>query len=187
MNCDDYLAMLATLPADELDHGHVRGHAETCRDCARVTRVVMERDRNMALQMADAQSLTPADASATFLATSRRRRVALFYRIGLGAAALVTITFMVTSTFFPQPLPQDFLSETRRLKCLSPAQAARIARAKLSSSTARIAMRSNDPTGMITLGGTRAEVAAAMAMLDHLDNAEASTCTVPSRTTTTTH
>ena len=47
MNCDTYLAMLETLPVEELAYGSAHDHAAGCRECDRITRVVAERERNM--------------------------------------------------------------------------------------------------------------------------------------------
>ena len=45
MTCDDYLALLESLPVEELRYGAAREHATICPECSRVTRVVVEREQ----------------------------------------------------------------------------------------------------------------------------------------------
>ena len=98
MNCDTYLSMLETLPVEELAYGDARLHAATCRDCDRVTRVVAERERNMLMAYGELYLPGPVDAvAARARELSRRRKVALFYRIGLGLATVATVLFLLIS------------------------------------------------------------------------------------------
>ena len=78
MNCNEYLAMLSTLPVEELDYGSVRAHAAECRDCDRVTRVVVERERSMLVAYGDLNSATSAmQVALNAYALSNRRRLVL--------------------------------------------------------------------------------------------------------------
>ena len=96
MNCDDYLSMLAKLPVENLAHLHARDHAAGCRDCDRVTRVVIEHERNMLTAFGELDSSVPAAQTASSaLVSSRRRRVARYYEMGLGIAT-VAIALYVT-------------------------------------------------------------------------------------------
>ena len=119
MNCETYLSMLETLPVDELAYGDARVHAATCRDCDRVTRVVAERERNMLMAFGEVLSTRsggPLAARARVL--SRRRRIALYYRIGLGVATVATVLFLIMSR---RTSPcHCTVSETFHLQCLSP-------------------------------------------------------------------
>src|SRR4029077_2258109 len=84
MNCDTYLSMLETLPVEELAYGSAREHAANCRDCDRVTQVVAERERNLAMAFGGLYpSVQAGSITARALELSRRRRIALYYRIGL--------------------------------------------------------------------------------------------------------
>ena len=129
MNCDTYLSMLETLPVEELAYGDAREHAANCRDCDRVTRVVTERERNMLMAFGELHPPCRQDQiAARALVLSRRRTIALYYRIALGVATAATILFMIMSRRTVAPAPTASVSETFRLQCLSPEQALEILR-----------------------------------------------------------
>ena len=177
MNCDEYLSMLATLPVEELAYGSARDHAARCRECDRVTRVVVERERNMLLAFGDLQSSVPAaHISASALATSRRRTIALYYKIGLGMAMVATIFYMWVMRRAPVPATAR-VSETFRLQCLSPEQAAEILR-PLMTETLSIVIRSNSDLGVIRVEASPEEMVTARSVVDRYDSAAESQCAV---------
>ena len=99
MNCDDNLSMLAKLPVENQAHLHARDHAAGCRDCDRVTRVVLERERDMLMAFDELDSsVSAAQTAASALVSSRRRRrrVALYYAIGIGFVMAAIAVFMMT-------------------------------------------------------------------------------------------
>lgn len=135
MNCDDYLAMLETLPVNELAHGEARGHAAICHDCNRVTRVVAERERNMLMAYGDVMPMAAAsDVAATAVGVARRRRVASWYRAGLAAAAVVAIGVIGASRLAPARVARRSMGIERQqfvLRCASADAAADLLRARL--------------------------------------------------------
>jgi hypothetical protein len=180
MNCDAYLSMLATLPIDELAYGRARDHAARCRDCDRVTRVVAERERNMLIAFTDLDLSVPAgQVAARALVTSRRRTVALYYRIGLGVAAVATILYIVTSRQAPSPLPLPSadVRETFRLHCLSPEQAAAVLRQVLPAS-GRVSFQPDSPLGIIKVEASPEEIEQARSVLERYDTPTESQCAV---------
>jgi hypothetical protein len=175
MNCDDYLAMLETLPVGELAYGRARAHAMQCRDCDRVTRVVAERERNMLLTYGDLQPSVPAThMAAGALATSRRRRVARYYRIGLGITAMVTVAVMALSRRLLPPTPVT-LRETFQLRCLSADQAAKLLRPLLEAS-GKASIRPTSSRTIVTIEASPQQMAQAQLVLDRYDKAPRSQC-----------
>jgi hypothetical protein len=178
VNCDDYLSMLATLPVEELAYGRTREHATGCRECNRVTRVVAEREHNMRLAFGDLHSSVPAaQTAAGVLRASRRRKVALYTDIGFGVAAVATVLFVMMSRIVPAPPPDATLSETFRLQCLSPEQAAEVLRPHIQA-TGRISFRANSPLGIINVEASPEEMATARSVLDRYDSPTQSQCAV---------
>jgi hypothetical protein len=177
MNCDTYLSMLATLPVEELAYGDARGHAATCRDCDRVTRVVAERERNML--MAFGEIYPPAHAgpiAIRALEISRRRRIAHYYRIGLGIATVAVILFMIVSRRIV-PTPIAHVRETFRLQCLSPAQALEVLRVTIPPSVG-VSIFPDSPLGIIRVEASPAEMARVRSTLDRYDTPAESQCGV---------
>lgn len=167
MNCDTYLSMLATLPADELAYGSPREHAASCRDCDRVTRVVAEREQNMLMAFGELYPPVPAGPiAARALVLSRRRRIALYYRIGLGVVTAASLLFVVRRKV-PVTIPR--VSETFRLQCLSPDQAVEVLRPYMSPSVS-IVIPADSPVGVIRVGATPAEMERIRSLLDRYDN-----------------
>ncbi len=178
MNCDDYLSMLATLPVEELGYGGARDHAVQCRDCDRTTRVVAERERNMLLAFSDLHQSVPArHVAERALVLSRRRSVTLYYRIGLAAAAVATILVTFLWRLASPPLPGTTVSETFRLQCLSPEQAAEVLRPRLHE-TSRVSFRANSRVGIITVEASPEEMEAARSLLGRYDSPAESQCAV---------
>jgi hypothetical protein len=178
VNCDDYLSMLATLPVEELAYGRAREHATGCRDCDRVTRVVAEREHNMLMAFGDLHSSVPAaQTAASALMTSRRRKVALYYEMGLGIATVATVFYLMLSRIAPAPPPSSRVSETFRLQCLSPEQAAEVLRPHIQA-TGLISFRANSPLGAIKVEASREELVTARSVLDRYDSPTQSQCTV---------
>ena len=176
MNCDDYLAMLATLPVEELAYGDARTHAATCRDCDRVTRVVAERERNMMLAFGELYPVAPArPMTAGILEIARRRRIAFFYRMGLVLAAVVAVfAFIAMRRLTPV---RAVNADTFPLRCLSADQAIEMLRGSLSAE-ANISTRPNWAVAIVDVRGPNEDLQRARSLLDRYDNADASKCRV---------
>lgn len=175
MNCETYLSMLATLPIDELTHGDARAHVATCRDCDRVSRVVAERERNMLVAFGELYPPTPADPVATrALEISRRRRIWLYYKMGLGvaAAAMLLSMFVVRRAI---PSTKAAATETFRMDCLSPAQAIEVIRLG-GMKNVRVSARPNSPLNVVDVTGPPEELDRVQALIEQYDNRAASTC-----------
>jgi hypothetical protein len=174
MNCDTYLSMLATLPVDELADGDAGEHADQCRDCQRVTAVVMERERNMLIAYGALYPSVPAaPITARALVLSRRRRIAGYYRIGLGVALVMTLlSFVVTRRVVPATV-----SQTVRLQCLSPEQAMALLRPAIPPSVS-MSTRASSPLGVIQITASPKEMERVRSVLDRYDTPTASQCGV---------
>ena len=185
MNCDDYLSMLATQPVAELNSGRARAHAITCDECDRVTQVIAARERNMLVAYGELQMpATSAQTSAEALRTSRRRKVSLYYRIGLGVSAVAMVLYGVVASVAPDPPRIPTVRETIRLQCLSPEQATEVLRPYLRR-TGRITMQSSSALGLIHVEASAKEMATAHKVLDRFDSPLASQCVVRVRVPTT--
>jgi hypothetical protein len=177
VKCDDYLAMLATLPVEELAYGQAREHAAECHDCDRVTRVVAEREHNMRMAFEDLQfSVSAPQTAAAALTASRRRKVAVSYNIGLGLATLATVLFVMVSRATSVPRPSPMITETFRLQCLSPDQAAEILRPYIPA-TGRMRIRDKS-LGVIDVEAPSEVMATARSILDRYDSPAQSQCAV---------
>jgi hypothetical protein len=131
MTCDDYLAMLETLPIEELNHGEAREHAAICHDCNRVTRVVAERERNMLMAYGDVTpSAFPSDVAMSAISMARRRRLAFLYKAGLGIAALATIGFIGVTRMVPRN-HVPMMRERFAMRCLAGGPAERLLRSNI--------------------------------------------------------
>ena len=179
MKCDDYLAMLATFPMHELADGRAREHASTCAECNRVTLLVMERERHMLAAYVDTRAPSAfTRTAATALRTSRRHKVALYYRIGLGVTAVTAVLYTIAAGREQSSLPAPIMArETIRLQCLSPQQAAEVL-APYVRRTGSITIRPESPLGLIHIAASPRDVATAHKVLDRLDNPAASQCSV---------
>jgi hypothetical protein len=175
MNCETYLSMLSTLPIDELTHGDARAHVATCRDCDRVSRVVAERERNMLMAFGELYPPTPADPVATrALEISRRRKIGLYYRMGIGVAAAATfLSVFATRRAFPGPSPA--VNATFRLDCMSPAQAIEIIRMGASKNV-QISARPNSPLSVVDVTAAAGELDRVQALIEQYDNRAAMNC-----------
>lgn len=183
MNCDDYLAMLATLPIEELAYGRPRDHAATCRDCDRVTRVVAERERNMVMAYGDLQStVQAAQVGAAALTTSRRRRIVRFINVGLGAAAVATIlSWFAMSSIRPDVAARTEV-ETFQLQCLSQQQAAGLLRLHLGEGSVGVSFRPSSPLNEIEVEAPAEDIQRAKSLLSVYDTPGQSLCTTQSAT-----
>jgi hypothetical protein len=178
MKCDSYLSLLATMPVEELTYGAAHEHAANCRECDRVTRVVAERECSMLMAFGDLYlSVPPGEIAARALVMSRRRTVALYYRIGLGFAMAAIILYMVMSRRAPALSLSASVSETFQLQCLSPEQAAEVLRPRIQS-TGRITFQANSPLGIIKVEASPEDVERARSVLERYDNPTESRCAV---------
>ncbi len=178
ITCSDYLAMLETVPIQELSYGTPREHALQCRDCDRVTRVIVERERNMvhAYAMLDPAS-SPSLMASHAIDIARRRRIAFFYKVGLGLAAVATIALMIgTRRVAPRAVPA-LTSETFNLQCLSPQQAAVLIRQL--EPQPDMSLRIRDPKlGVLSIDATPPQLQRIRAIIDRFDNSNQSRCAV---------
>jgi hypothetical protein len=175
MNCNDYLAMLATLPVDELAYGQAREHAAHCHDCDRVTRVVAERERNMRLAFDDVQSFVPsAQISTHALERSRRRRIVRYYEVALAITTAASLAFFVTVRRGQSTAALATVSETFQVRCISPEHAASILRGYLPpASVVRIPPRTSD---IIAIQTSPEDMQKVRSVLDRYDNPAESQC-----------
>lgn len=182
MNCNDYLAMLSTLPVEELEYGSARAHVTECRDCDRVTRVVVERELSMLVAYADLDSgMSAALVASNASALSARRRVARYYKVALGLAALATVAYMAGSrTLLRIPdahtmvagmpvegVPAETITETLVVRCGSPEVAAEMLRTHLQG-TATLISRSASSPGFITIEASPQQMDVARDILSRL-------------------
>jgi len=176
MNCNDYLSMLATLPVDELNYGHAREHTLACRDCDRVTRVVAERERNMLLAYDALHSSAPVERTALrAIEASRRRRVVRYYEIAVGIAMAASLVSFVMVRRVPARVPVATVSETFRLQCLSPDQAAEVLR-PYRSSTSSISISSRSTLSIINVRAVPEEMQKLRSVIDRYDNPAQTRC-----------
>ena len=162
MTCDTYLSMLATLPIKDLAYGDAREHAANCRDCDRVTRVVAERERTMLMAFDELYPPVPAGPiAARALVMSRRRRIALYYRIGLGVATVASFLFVIMAR---RVVPQRAMIETFRLQCLSPDQAIEVLRPIISPAVT-VSAPGNSPVATLRVGASPEEIERVRAVL----------------------
>jgi hypothetical protein len=181
VTCDDYLSLLETLPVEQLSRTLAGSHAATCADCARVTRVVAERERNMVMAFSDVQPYVPAEQTAAgALRASRRRKVALFYQVGLALAGVATVLTIFLSRALPPTQKSVVLAETFRLQCLSPDQAAEVIRPIVGSS-GLVSMRPASDLGIITVQTSPEVMQRVRSVLDRSDNPALSQCAVQIR------
>jgi hypothetical protein len=164
MTCDDYLAMLETLPIEDLMHGDAREHAAQCHDCNRVTRVVIERERSMIMAYGDLRP--PASATtmaASAVRTARHRRVAFVSRMAVAIAAAGAIVVVVGSRLVVRPRV-GLVSTSLPLRCLTPQQAIAVVRPVLSE---RASLSYNREGGQrLDISAPEAEVRAARSAVD---------------------
>jgi type II secretory pathway component GspD/PulD (secretin) len=123
------------------------------------------------------QSVPPRHVAERALLLSRRRSVTLYYRIGLAAATVATILVMFLWRLASAPLPATSVSETFRLQCLSPEQAAELIRPHIQT-TGRVSFRASSPVGIITVEASPEEMEAARSLLGRYDSPTESQCAV---------
>ena len=176
MNCETYLSMLSTLPVDELNYGEARAHAATCRDCDRVSRVVAERERSMLMAFGELYPPTPAAPMATrALELSRRRRVAVYYKIGLGVVTVATL-FSVFVARRIVPSPSARVTDAFPLRCLSPEQLS----AMLLPFSQQVTMQVQPNTpDVITISAPELEMREVRALIDRYDTPANPQCGAP--------
>src|SRR3569833_1098327 len=170
MNCDNYLAMLETLPVEELTHGDAREHAAVCRDCNRVTRVVAERERNMIMAYGDLiPSMHSTDVAMSAITTARRRRLAFFYKAGLAVAGSAAVGVIASSRLLPHR-NASLAYERFALRCLSTGRAVRLLRSYVPGLVdSRI--RGYEPEGILEVAVDRRTMQTVKSVLDQYDNA----------------
>ena len=175
MNCNEYLSLLATQPVDELSHGPAREHSAFCQECDRVTREVASFEQTTRRAFDDARSSLPAALVAVHtLETARRRSILRYYKVAAVLAMVAAVMFVGISRLSPVPTRAPVATETFRLQCLSPEQAAVVIK-RLIPSGSLISIPSRS-LGVITVQASTAELQRVQSMLDRYDNAAQSRC-----------
>ena len=176
MNCDDYLSMLSTLPVEEMGVGRAREHAAGCRDCDRVTRVVVERERSMQMAFGTLHSSVPAEqVAARALTASRRHFVALWYRIGLSVALVASGVYFVQARNAPALPAVPTVRERFPLRCISSEDAAELLRPFLGKS-GTLSIHPNSRIGIVEVEAPLPQMARARQVLERFDNPAQSYC-----------
>lgn len=180
MTCDDYLSMLETLPVEELSYGEARSHAATCRDCNRVTRVVAERERNMIVAYGElypsASAMTVAEQA---IVTSRRRRLAVFYRSALAVAAAAVVLFIAVSRIRPRAQPamaRAMMRQSFMVNWCTAEQAAAMLEGSLSPA-ASISIRPG--TSVLQVSARPSDLRIVRSILDQYDSGANAGCARP--------
>jgi hypothetical protein len=170
MTCDDYLAMLETLPVEELTYGAARDHATICHECNRVTRVVVEREQNMLMAYGHVlPSVAAATIAESAMEVARRRRTARLYSIGLGVAAAATVAALVGTRVVHRSGPARGMFEQEfALHCMSAGRAAGIVRANISDRL-HTKLQAREPEGVLIVTGTPRTLQEARFAIDHYD------------------
>jgi type II secretory pathway component GspD/PulD (secretin) len=97
--------------------------------------------------------------------------------MGLGIAMVATALYMMMSRIAPAPPPTARVSETFRLQCLSPEQAAEVLRPHIQA-TGLISFQPNSSLGVIKVEASREEMVTARSVLDRYDSPAESQCSV---------
>jgi len=171
MTCDHYLAMLETLPVEELAYGEAREHAAVCHDCNRVTCVVVEREKNLLMAYGH---VLPSAASATLaesaMGVARRRRIARLYSIGLGMAAAATVAALVGTRVIRRAAPaRGMVQQEFALRCMSARRAAGVVQANIDDRL-HTKLVARELEGVLIVTGTPRTLQQARVALDHFDS-----------------
>jgi hypothetical protein len=136
MNCRDCLDELATRSLRELpSDSPLMEHCATCADCARLATALREREYDAASVLNNLPPLSsPIAVAETAVGMSNRRRVGRVVVMLSGIAGAIIIWIVGATMVVPAmfqagilgPNPARLHTETIRLACLSPAQAADI-------------------------------------------------------------
>lgn len=163
MTCDEYLAILAATPAEEIRRGRLPDHGSTCPHCERATRMVMERERQL-VRLDDAlYSRTPASVPPAAAVAARRHLVVeRLYRLAVAITILGAVGFYVGKRLVvpagDTAAPASVVSEYAFLiRCLSAQEAAAVARPLLGAN-GQITYTGETGRGVVTVRGTRSEI-----------------------------
>jgi type II secretory pathway component GspD/PulD (secretin) len=181
VKCDEYLHLLSTSPVEELTEGRAGDHLASCAECNRVTRLVVDRDRNMVSALAGMSSqVQPFQTAHVALNLSRRRRLATLYIGGLVLLLFAVGAVVLTRSVVPieQGTPAaELFTEVFNLKCIAPMDMADLLRAKIASRTGSVVGRMG--SHVLTVRGTVEDIQKARAAVDQYDNAREATCVLP--------
>lgn len=178
MTCDEYLAVLATAPVEELARNRGHEHTATCVDCERVTRVVVEREWHLATTLDDLYSnRPPAVTAANAIAMSRQRRVQHWFWFTVAAAVAGAV--LVSTMLFPRTeaaiAAQSQVEQMFLLRCLSAAQAGALTRPLLAPDG--MSIFSGEPgVGVFTVRGSQEQLEKVRTMLDRYEGAAPAAC-----------
>jgi hypothetical protein len=180
MTCDDYLAMLSTASIAELEIGP-RGRAPArCSDCARVTRLVAERERHRVAAFDELRSATPAYVTSDVAIASSRGRRRLDGVSGLALAmAVMGVVWFVTPlhrlVVRAEGLSTPMVEEAFLLRCMTPAEAAELTRPYLRTKTSSMTITDRAP-GVLTVRASPAQMQIVRSVIDRNDGTGASAC-----------
>lgn len=179
MTCDEYLAILAATPADEIRRARLPDHAATCPHCQRATRLVMERERSYAGLDDDIYSQVPAAVPPAALVAQRRRLVNRLYRVGIGILIVGSLGLYVGRRMVPTPTGAATSERAFLVQCLTAEEAGAIARPLLGPSGQMI--YAGEPgRGVVTVRGTPEQIRDVTAALEQAAQRGLQTCRVPS-------
>lgn len=166
MTCEEVLATLSTASLRDMTaDSAVMAHCDTCLDCARVTTMVREKEYEAATVL---NGLLPMSSPITLaeqsVVASKRRRLGRVAVAISGAALAVTIWVVGAMMVIPAMNRADdrfattLRTETIRLSCLTPKQAADVINPYVRSHGSTYYLPSSDISA-ITIRGTPAELA----------------------------
>ena len=178
MQCEEYLKALSTSPIDELSPSAAAEHVAICADCNRVTSLVVERERRMAMALGGVASpLQALDTAGMALATARRRLVGRMYKLGLSLLVVATVATLLLRRGVPaQGQNATLITEILTPRCLSASEAAKLITPVLQPS-ARIVI--HDASNEVRVSSTAEDLRRAKLWIDRFDNPAATNCIVP--------
>jgi hypothetical protein len=166
MTCAEVLATLSTASLREMTlDSAVMAHCATCPDCSQVTTLVRDKEYEAATVLNGLPSMSnPIAVAEQSVISSKRRRLGRVAVVISGAALAVTIWIAASLTVIPALNRSDarigsaLRTETIRLSCLTPRQAADVINPYVRSHGSIYYLPS---TGIseITVRGTGAELA----------------------------
>jgi hypothetical protein len=189
MTCTEVLATLSTASLREMTpDSPVMVHCDTCPDCARVTTVLRDREYEAATVLNGLPPMSnPITVAEQSVLTSKRRRLGRVAVMISGAALVATIWIAASVTVIPALNRSDaniastLYTETMRLSCLTPRQAADIINPYVRSHGSTYYLPSTGISA-ITVRGTRAELQKSRNLIHDFESDPNAACHVPGGT-----
>jgi hypothetical protein len=187
MNCRECLEELATRSLRELpSDSPLMQHCATCPDCAGLATALREREYDAASVLNNLPPLSsPVAVAGTAMGMSNRRRVGRVVVMLSGIAGAIIIWIVGATMVVPAmfragvlaPSPARLHTETIRLACLSPVQAADIINPYVRSHGSTYYMPTSG-LAAITVRGTSEEVAKSRMLIAEFENDAKAGCDV---------